>query len=101
MRYSFKKYKVPSLLECIYGHDVKEVHIVYPFAGIEEFTSYVYPLTEENLDIIPGDCQYGTYRIGYIMSDKFFVRYIGRSIDHEGGLRERLREHLGGFSCFL
>ena len=97
MRYSFKKFRAPSLLECIYGKDPKEVHVVYPFAGIEVFTSYVYPLTEDNLKIIPEDCQYGTYRIGYFMSDKFFVRYIGRSIDHEGGLRERLREHIGEF----
>ena len=96
MRFN-SKFRIPGLLECIYGTDVKEVYVMYPYAGIDEFPSFVYPLTEANLEIIPEDCQYGTYRIGYILANKFLVRYIGRSIDHNGGLRGRVREHLGEF----
>mgnify|MGYP006916051362 CR=1 FL=1 len=90
-------FKTPSSLEILYGKGVKETYMVHPFGGVDEFPSYVYPLSDENLQIIPEDCPYGTYRIGYVHCDKFFVRYIGRSDHHEGGLRARVAEHVGKF----
>ena len=88
---------MPNLSELIYGEGVEEVYTIYPFVGVDDYPSYVYPLNERNLQIIPEDCPYGTYRIGYVNNNKFFVRYIGRSDHQEGGLRARLREHIGEF----
>lgn len=67
----------------MYGHDLNK--------AIE-----VYPLCEENLELIPDDALCGNYRIGLFDSDNhFLVRYYGRTDGNTKTLRSRIEDHLG------
>lgn len=84
-----------SLLEYIYGLEGVEARIVYPDGSYTGETVTVYPLTDENMEVVRSDIQFGNYRLGYLEGDKFHVNYVGRSDHNDEGLKGRLAQHVG------
>lgn len=72
-----------------------KAQLIYPIAGPKVAEIEVFQLTDANMCLIPENAQYGNYRIGVLKGTEFWVCYYGRSDNHDGGLRERVREHIG------
>ena len=76
------------------NHSKKEVYLMTEF-GKSQHPIDVFPLTKENMELIPDHVQFGNYRIGIVKDDEFWVRYFGRSDNNQGGLRQRVKDHIG------
>lgn len=82
------------LREYVQEHCEKKVYLMTEFGKSQDAID-VFPLTEKSLELIPDEAKFGNYRIGIVDGDEFYVRYFGRSDDNQGGLRQRIKDHVG------
>jgi len=88
--------QLKKLKDYIKMHSSKKVYLITEFGRSKSQDAIdVYPLTENNVELIPDDAMFGNYRIGIVKGDGFWVRYFGRSDNNQGGLRQRVKDHIG------